>query len=79
VTRGGRISRRNALIIGAGALGGAAIGRAPFAARADDGVESHGMSGFGDLKYPAEFPHFDYVEPNAPKGGVFSVSVTSRG
>ena len=30
------------------------------------------MSAFGDLKYPADFPHFDYVNPNAPKGGVFS-------
>ncbi len=30
------------------------------------------MSAFGDLKYPPDFPHFDYVEPNAPKGGLFS-------
>lgn len=30
------------------------------------------MSAFGDLKYPADFPHFSYVNPNAPKGGVFS-------
>ena len=30
------------------------------------------MSAFGDLKYPADFKHFDYVDPNAPKGGVFS-------
>ena len=30
------------------------------------------MSAFGDLKYPADFAHFDYVNPNAPKGGVFS-------
>ena len=31
----------------------------------------HGMSAFGDLKYPSDFPHFDYVNPNAPKGGAF--------
>ena len=30
------------------------------------------MSAFGDLKYPADFKHFEYVDPNAPKGGVFS-------
>ena len=30
------------------------------------------MSAFGDLKYPADFPHFDYVDPKAPKGGAFS-------
>jgi microcin C transport system substrate-binding protein len=29
----------------------------------------HGLSAFGDLKYPANFPHFDYVNPDAPKGG----------
>ncbi len=30
----------------------------------------HGLSLFGDLKYPAGFPHFDYVNPKAPKGGI---------
>ncbi len=29
----------------------------------------HGLSAFGDLKYPADFTHFDYVNPDAPKGG----------
>ena len=28
---------------------------------------------FGDLKYPADFGHFDYVNPAAPKGGLFSL------
>lgn len=31
---------------------------------------THGLSLFGDVKYPANFPHFDYVNPTAPKGGV---------
>ena len=30
----------------------------------------HGLSLFGELKYPAGFKHFDYVNPNAPKGGI---------
>ena len=30
----------------------------------------HGISYFGDFKYPADFAHFDYVNPTAPKGGV---------
>lgn len=30
---------------------------------------SHGISYFGDLKYPKDFPHFDYANPDAPKGG----------
>jgi microcin C transport system substrate-binding protein len=29
----------------------------------------HGISLYGDLKYPAGFKHFDYVNANAPKGG----------
>jgi microcin C transport system substrate-binding protein len=29
----------------------------------------HGVSLFGELKYPADFKHFDYVNPDAPKGG----------
>lgn len=40
----------------------------PFAAIAD-AEPSHGLSIFGELKYPADFAHFDYVNPDAPKGG----------
>ncbi len=40
--------------------------------RADDGIESHGISAFGDLAYPSDFRHFRYVDPQAPKGGIFS-------
>ena len=29
----------------------------------------HGVSPFGDLKYPSGFKQFDYVNANAPKGG----------
>ena len=29
----------------------------------------HGLSVFGDLKYASDFKHFDYVNPDAPKGG----------
>lgn len=30
---------------------------------------THAISIFGDVKYPANFKHFDYVNPSAPKGG----------
>jgi microcin C transport system substrate-binding protein len=30
----------------------------------------HGLSLYGELKYPAGFKHFEYVNPNAPKAGV---------
>ncbi len=33
---------------------------------------SHGISAFGDLKYPKDFAHFDYVNPDAPQGGTMS-------
>ncbi|MBT2188239.1 extracellular solute-binding protein [Sphingobium nicotianae] len=39
---------------------------------ADTGVTtSYGFAAFGSLKYPAGFKNFDYVNPDAPKGGVF--------
>jgi microcin C transport system substrate-binding protein len=31
--------------------------------------KTHGLSAFGTLKYLADFKHFDYVNPDAPKGG----------
>jgi microcin C transport system substrate-binding protein len=33
------------------------------------GTVAHAFSMYGDLKYPAGFPHFQYVNPEAPKGG----------
>ena len=47
----------------------AAARLAPGRRRSPDRVWRHGLSLFGDLKYPAGFKHFDYVNPNAPKGG----------
>lgn len=41
----------------------------PVRAEEDGIIRSHGYSYFGDLKYPADFEHFDYVNPDAPKGG----------
>jgi microcin C transport system substrate-binding protein len=39
-------------------------------ALAENGVtKSHGLSLFGDLKYGPGFTHFDYADPDAPKGG----------
>ena len=41
----------------------------PAAAQEDKKEWRHGLSLFGSLKYPPGFKHFDYVNPNAPKGG----------
>src|SRR5215469_15049679 len=32
-------------------------------------TKSHALSLYGDVKYPPDFTHFDYVNPDAPKGG----------
>ena len=38
----------------------------------------HAFALFGDIKYPAGFTHFDYVNPNAPKGGEIVLVSNSR-
>jgi microcin C transport system substrate-binding protein len=63
-----RLSRRKVLAVGAAAFAAAGLPKAEAA----NEIESHGISAFGDLKYPKNFSHFDYVDPKAPKGGVFS-------
>ena len=50
-------------------LAAALTGLSAVSAFAADPVWRHGLSLFGDLKYPAGFAHFDYVNPKAPKGG----------
>ena len=41
----------------------------PVPAASNTPVTAHGLSIYGDLKYPPGFAHFDYVNPDAPKGG----------
>ena len=49
----------------------------PAAIAANDSLGRHGISMFGALKYPLGFNHFEYVNPNAPKGGL--VRMEARG
>jgi microcin C transport system substrate-binding protein len=44
-------------------------------AHAQDVAPAHGVAMHGDLKYRPDFEHFDYVNPNAPKGGTVTFSV----
>jgi len=60
------------LAAGAGAIAALPPGLAPGLAWGAGTTVSHGVSAFGDLKYPAGFARFDYVNPDAPVGGVFS-------
>ena len=46
------------------------IGPAHAQTAASGPVWRHALSLFGDIKYPADFKRFDYVNPDAPKGGV---------
>jgi microcin C transport system substrate-binding protein len=65
------VNRRAFLTSALVALG---AGRLPLPAwigpaLAEEKVWRHGVSLFGDVKYPEGFAHFDYVNPAAPKAG----------
>jgi microcin C transport system substrate-binding protein len=67
-------SRRSVLRASAASLAMpafSAIGVTSFAPRAaaQAKIWHHGLSLFGDIKYPEGFKHFDYVNPQAPQGG----------
>lgn len=76
------ITRRDLLLTGAavaalpalGSVAGVPVVRAAEAQSAGELASSalpwrHALSLFGDIKYPADFKRFDYVNPDAPKGG----------
>lgn len=58
--------------MGAGAAAAGVLPRATIAAVASSG--SHGFSPLGALRYGADFAHFAYVEPDAPKGGTLRLT-----
>ena len=64
-----RLARAAALALAA-SLPATALLAAPARAATDE--FRHGLSAFGDLAYPADFAHFAWVNPEAPKGGTFS-------
>jgi microcin C transport system substrate-binding protein len=72
------ITRRHLLQSGAfaavapalGAATGLRIDAAQAQAATGEPVWRHGVSPFGEIKYPVDFKHLDYVNPAAPKGGV---------
>jgi microcin C transport system substrate-binding protein len=69
-----RLTRRSILRTGTLAAVSPLFGQAPWPAtpaRAQNSEPQwrHGLSLFGDLRYPPGFRHFDYVNPQAPKAG----------
>lgn len=58
-------------------LAAAAVTASLFAgafAHADDPAPQHGIAMHGDLKYGPDADHFEYVNPNAPKGGTIRLA-----
>jgi microcin C transport system substrate-binding protein len=47
---------------------------APLASRAGEVTRTYGFSMAGKLELPADFDHFPYANPNAPKGGEVALS-----
>ena len=70
-----RLTRRAVIQSGAAAFAAPAVNALdglvlPHTALAQQRAWKHGLSLFGDLKYPEGFKQFDYVNANAPKAGV---------
>ncbi len=65
---------KTASLLGLGSLSGFKV-LSLEQAKADDRVFKHGNSIYGELKYPPDFKHFDYVNPDAPKGGRMRIGV----
>lgn len=45
-----------------------------FSSAAQEPAPAHGLAMHGDLKYGPDFAHFDYVNPEAPKGGAIRLA-----
>ncbi len=69
-----RITRRRLIEAAGVTAASAALPGLPGAALAE-ATESHGLSTFGELALPPDFPHFSYVNPKAPKGGTLTLQI----
>ncbi len=75
-----RLTRRTLVQAGVASLAApalGAVGARVAAAQPAAPAWRHGLSLFGDLRYPAGFKHFDYVNPAAPKGGTVRLGVSN--
>ena len=69
-----KLSRRRFVQASAIAAASSMAPFSPLIAPATAQEATHGLSLFGDLKYGPDFAHFEYAEPNAPKGGVLHLA-----
>jgi microcin C transport system substrate-binding protein len=70
--------RRDFLALSGAAMLSPFVGGRAFA-EVPAGQPLHGLSAFGELKYGPGFPHFDYANLEAPKGGTFNFSPPNWG
>jgi len=70
------LDRRQAtqLLFAGGAASSASVGWTGLAFAKEDLHRSHGGTLVGDLKYGPDFKHFDYANPDAPKGGTARIA-----
>ena len=72
------LTRRESLALGIGAFVlPATLGLRAARAADEYGPEVHGLSIFGDLALPPDFPHLPYVDPKAPVGGEIRLQIDS--
>lgn len=65
------VSRQNGVGRRAWLQGGLALGAAALAGwPGREVLAAHGMAWGGEPRYPESFAHFDYVRPDAPRGGL---------
>lgn len=57
----------------------ASLAAAPHPAAAQEAPKVHALTFLDQPKYGPDFPHLDYVDPNAPKGGSVTYAVTGQG
>ncbi|MDX1552636.1 MAG: extracellular solute-binding protein, partial [Marinobacter sp.] len=56
-----------------------AMAMLPWQSSSADSTATHGIAMHGDTGYADGFPHFDYVNPDAPKGGTLRMAVVANG
>jgi microcin C transport system substrate-binding protein len=69
--------RLSALLFGASLVIGSVFSTTIAAQEEPEAV--HGIAMHGDAMYPPDFEHFDYVNPQAPKGGTLRMAVVANG
>ncbi len=69
-----RLSRRRFVQASAIAVASSMAPVSHLIGTATAGEPAHGLSLFGDLKYGPDFAHFEYVAPDAPKGGLLHLA-----